>query len=538
MENSNFLNKNKNYSSKVSKPVVFILGPTGVGKTKVSFLIAKLLNGEIINSDAFSLYRGADILTTKASLEERKIIPLHMVDILDLTETNFKILDYVKESSNVINTLLMNTKNNPTPVIVGGTNYYVQAILFEKAETQLNQLNNTHQYENECNNSNEKLLELKAELKFRQFNIDLSTLNLQDDNMKNIFDKIQEIKNLCLTEAKSEAQINSSASISASLAVDNFNKQLTAFLSTLNEEQLGQILKLVDPGYSTFLHKNDTRRIQNAVIYYFSYGKKKSEKISREFLKLKYPNSVMIFLNPIVKEPFYSRLESRVGEMIEQDGLVEIFKILSLFYSIHGPDIENHFDKGILQAIGYKEFFPLFKVLINSNNLSVTKSGNPEPSLDTTERIKNLIDLSGAINLFIECKKKHVNNTVKYAKSQLKFIKNRLLPYINSSRVIEIKVSEFTDDDYSQYINQAYVFVRKFFDEDFIKKETHGNPDHCLKEEIREKFNKISIWEKFYCEICKAEMNGQHEYKNHLKSNKHKKKKKSEKLKKEKFVKI
>ncbi len=65
-------------------PVIFILGPTSIGKTKISLSLAKSLMGQIINSDAFSLYKKADILTAKASDAERCMIIHHMLDILEL----------------------------------------------------------------------------------------------------------------------------------------------------------------------------------------------------------------------------------------------------------------------------------------------------------------------------------------------------------------------------------------------------------------------------------------------------------------------
>jgi tRNA dimethylallyltransferase len=496
MEQNQLTTPNRSYN----KPVVFILGPTGIGKTKISLHLSKLLKGEIINSDAFSLYKGADILTTKATFEERNLIPHHMIDILDLEETGYKILDYIRECSKVVENLLVKDKET-IPVIVGGTNYYVQSLLFDKIDFE-----KISESELNVEENHNKINENKIEDNFSE---------ILDDEMKILFEKINLIK------------INSQSQ-SQNIDLNLFNKNLDTFLSTLKEEKLLHILKLVDPGYYTFLHKNDTRRIKNAIIYFFAFSEKKSEKISKEFLKLKYPNSFIVFLNPTNKDPFYSRLESRVDEIINENGLVEIFRILVKFYSLHGENLENlenQFDKGILQAIGYKEFFPLFSKIIQMGNLKINKSCKDislctEPVIDTMESVKLLITNSKLDSLFQECRKKHISNTVKYAKSQLKFIKNRILPYVNSKRIIEIKISEFTNEKYEGYINEAYQFIR----EGLIS-------ISMSMDEVQEKFNKISLWEKFYCEICKTEMNGNYEYDNHLKSNKHKKKKRNEKFK-------
>lgn len=525
------------FQNNKNKPVVFILGPTGVGKTKVSINLSKLLKGEIINSDAFSLYKGADILTTKATLAERNLIPHHMIDILDIHETGYKILDYIKECSQVIKSLL-DEKKESIPIIVGGTNYYVQSLLFDKID--VDQVDQASLLDLEMENQG-----LTEEvIKNEEFHGEPSDL---DHDMKLLIDKIHKIK------IDSFKEIDDKSSL---LDIDLFNKNLTNFLSSLPEEKVLQILKLVDHRYYTFLHKNDTRRIKNAIIYYFAYNKKKSEKISKEFLKLKYANSTIIFLNPVVKHSFYSRIESRVDEIINDNGLVEIFRILVEFYSIHGEDIENQFDKGILQAIGYKEFYPLFKKIIQIGKLKIKNScdrgRDTQPILDTMESIQNLIADCELDSLFQECRKKHISNTIKYAKSQLKFIKNRILPYVNSKRVIEIKISEFTNEIYLDYINQSFKFIEKINEnlhiengqENFLNSQLCNmyeikkqEENHLLEaivlplHEIQEKLNKISFWEKFNCEICKIEINGKYEYDSHIKSNKHKKKKRNEKIK-------
>ena len=75
------MNSNEN-----NNKFLVILGPTGIGKTFISLNISKKFNGIIINSDAFSLYKEADVMTAKATEEEKKISPHKLIDVLDLTE--------------------------------------------------------------------------------------------------------------------------------------------------------------------------------------------------------------------------------------------------------------------------------------------------------------------------------------------------------------------------------------------------------------------------------------------------------------------
>ena len=106
---------------------LFILGPTGIGKTFVSLNISKKLNGIIINSDAFSLYKEADVMTAKATEEEKKISVHKLIDVLDLTEINFNQNDYKHLFFNEIK-----NEENKIFIIVGGTNYYVESVLFKE----------------------------------------------------------------------------------------------------------------------------------------------------------------------------------------------------------------------------------------------------------------------------------------------------------------------------------------------------------------------------------------------------------------------
>jgi tRNA dimethylallyltransferase len=73
--------------------VVVIVGPTGIGKTKLSIELAKFLNSEVINGDAFQIYKGMDIGTAKVREEEKEGIPHHLFDICEVDET-FSAFDY------------------------------------------------------------------------------------------------------------------------------------------------------------------------------------------------------------------------------------------------------------------------------------------------------------------------------------------------------------------------------------------------------------------------------------------------------------
>ena len=64
---------------KLDKPVISIIGPTGIGKSAASIQLAREIKGEVISVDAFQVYKGMDIGTAKVSLEERKEVPHHLI---------------------------------------------------------------------------------------------------------------------------------------------------------------------------------------------------------------------------------------------------------------------------------------------------------------------------------------------------------------------------------------------------------------------------------------------------------------------------
>jgi tRNA dimethylallyltransferase len=110
--------------------VIIILGPTCVGKTGLSILLAKALQTEIISADSMLVYKNMDIGTAKPSAEELNTVPHHLIDILSPSET-FSAGQFKERASEIIHSLHAGDK---IPVIVGGTGLYIRSLtkgLFE-----------------------------------------------------------------------------------------------------------------------------------------------------------------------------------------------------------------------------------------------------------------------------------------------------------------------------------------------------------------------------------------------------------------------
>lgn len=126
----------------MKKPLILIAGPTASGKTKVSVSLAKQINGEIISADSMQIYKGMDIGTAKVTKEEACGIPHYMIDELDPYEPcnvawfKEKVKGYIQ---------LIHDKGK-IPILVGGTGFYINAILYD---TQFNDMEQNTKYREE-----------------------------------------------------------------------------------------------------------------------------------------------------------------------------------------------------------------------------------------------------------------------------------------------------------------------------------------------------------------------------------------------------
>jgi tRNA dimethylallyltransferase len=108
-----------------SQPVIAILGPTAVGKTRISIPLAERFEGEIVSVDSRLIYRGMDIGTAKPTLQERERVPHHLIDVTDPDDT-WNLAKFSDAALNVIHDIHGRGK---VAFLVGGTGQYLRAIL-------------------------------------------------------------------------------------------------------------------------------------------------------------------------------------------------------------------------------------------------------------------------------------------------------------------------------------------------------------------------------------------------------------------------
>ncbi|PWW58458.1 tRNA (adenosine(37)-N6)-dimethylallyltransferase MiaA [Actinokineospora spheciospongiae] len=102
-----------------------LVGPTATGKSDLGVELAERLGGEVVNADAMQLYRGLDIGTAKITPAERRGVPHHQLDVLDVTETA-SVAAYQRHARAAVEDVLARGR---VPILVGGSGLYVQAVV-------------------------------------------------------------------------------------------------------------------------------------------------------------------------------------------------------------------------------------------------------------------------------------------------------------------------------------------------------------------------------------------------------------------------
>ena len=111
----------------MGNPLVILSGPTAVGKSALSVLLAQKINASIISADSMQVYRGMDIGTAKIKPCEMRSVPHYLIDILDPHE-DFNIVSFKSAAKDAISEIYSKGR---IPMIVGGTGFYIQSVLYD-----------------------------------------------------------------------------------------------------------------------------------------------------------------------------------------------------------------------------------------------------------------------------------------------------------------------------------------------------------------------------------------------------------------------
>ena len=171
--------------------IICIVGPTAVGKTKLSIALAKIYNGEIINADSVQVYKGLDIGSAKVTNKEKEGIKHHLLDIVDVKD-DYTIYQYQKDCRETIEKI---KEKGKVPIIVGGSGLYIKAALYDydlKEETSKDldyDLTNEELYD-AVKNENPLIDQNNRRRLLRAYNKLQKNISLIDNESKVIYDDI------------------------------------------------------------------------------------------------------------------------------------------------------------------------------------------------------------------------------------------------------------------------------------------------------------------------------------------------------------
>ncbi|MGB4661003.1 MAG: tRNA (adenosine(37)-N6)-dimethylallyltransferase MiaA [Mobilitalea sp.] len=109
------------------KPLIILTGPTSVGKSALSIALAKAIDGEIISADSMQVYKHMDIGTAKITHEQMQDVPHYLIDELEPNE-EFNVVKFQKLTKTYMEQIY---QKNKIPILVGGTGFYIQAVLYD-----------------------------------------------------------------------------------------------------------------------------------------------------------------------------------------------------------------------------------------------------------------------------------------------------------------------------------------------------------------------------------------------------------------------
>ncbi|KAK7492875.1 hypothetical protein BaRGS_00015822 [Batillaria attramentaria] len=411
-------------------PVVVILGATGTGKSKLAIELGRHFGGEIISADSMQMYQGLDVITNKVTQDEQSQCPHHLLNVLhplstNNTVTNFRdmALPIVSLTYHWVHQVERLLNENKMPIIVGGTNYYIESLLWNfLIDHQTVELThktaateNFSQGEETSNKSTANATlgeksdscvsttpcsehqQVHPEHKPQQEH--LQQLGNDSENLVSSGSSDEE------PEEEGVARTNPQESSKA-------KKEKEGHYADFDSLHLHSLLQKVDPESAKRFHPKNRRKVVRALQVFDKYGVPMSAIHNAQHASgrtpglsggLRYPNSCVLWLRS-GQTVLDERLDKRVEQMLEHGLVLELHELHTQYLdSVAVRDGKPDYTLGIFQSIGFKEFH---EYLIMSPEERETPQGK------------------GILEKGVEALKLA---TRQYARRQLKWIRNRFL---------------------------------------------------------------------------------------------------------------
>nr|XP_029709608.1 tRNA dimethylallyltransferase-like [Aedes albopictus] len=501
------------------KPLVVILGSTGTGKTKLSIELARRFGGEIISADSMQVYRDLDIVTAKATKEEQRQAPHHLLDVATPDQA-FTVIHFRERALPIIDRLLA---ENRMPIIVGGTNYYIESVLWQVL---VGSGVRQERIRRRRSPSDEEEPGKKPKLATGGAGDDdapagastssrpeESKSDSENENASKVAVAIA--KKVRTEEEPCESEISGEDS-AGGIATDQVEKVLLMTTDQMEQQEstlLHGVLRRVDPVTADRLHPNNKRKIVRALEVYQQEGQPLSRILEEQRGlsdgcklggPLRYRNVVLFWLR-CEQETLNARLDARVDSMVAQGLLVEIRQFYERYVK---PYEDNDFHQGILQSIGFKEFVDYLEKFDHEHDQLITDymrqsdrtEGSPPEGLPLLQKCLDNLKLV----------------TQRYSKKQIKWINHRFLG--NSRREVP-PIYALDTTDVGKWKENVYTQAEQVI-EAILAGATPSKEPLSKLTTPREGLNEETS---FFCETCQRTIVGEYQWQLHLRSNKHKK---------------
>lgn len=347
-------------------PIIVILGSTATGKTKLSIELAKRFGGEVISADSMQVYNGLDISTAKATKDEQSQAVHHLLDICDVHTRSFGVVDFRNKALPIIDELLNNSK---IPVIVGGTTYYIESLLWKVLIASKSDTENAS-----ASTTDEKLKE--------------NIVKAISDHDRNAGDPLILHNLLTQIDPVSAQRLHPNTDRKVRRALEVFIQTGRPMSEHLNEQQSSE-------GGSTL---GGPLRFEHVICFWI-----KSE-----------------------QEKLNERIDRRIDGMIAQGMLYEIRKCYNELV-VDGIDPE----RGMMQAIGFKEFLPyLEKYPDESFDSEITEFIISRGGISGQNKLPVNHRTAVGLKVLEQCLDELRMRTKKYSRQQIKWVKNRIVSSI------------------------------------------------------------------------------------------------------------
>jgi tRNA dimethylallyltransferase len=286
--------------------------PVANNYSQLAVDLAARFNGEIINGDAMQMYRGLPIITNQIPLAERKDIPHHLLSCVDLEAEAWRISHFKKEALRLITEIRSRGK---LPILVGGTHYYTQAVLFRE--------------------------QLVGEGSDGEDGVD---------------------------GVEGDVELPSTSMANAASTSTSTSEKWPILDSS--PEILMEKLREVDPVMAARWHPKDTRKIRRSLEIYFQTGRPASEIYAEQQIQkakavsqseglLRFENTLIFWVHA-EKEILNARLDARVDDMVQQGLLDEAESMFEFLSRKEAQGIPVDLTRGVWVSIGFKELAPYF----------------------------------------------------------------------------------------------------------------------------------------------------------------------------------